>query len=57
MNSNPDIFHRYIRDGGEYYEYVGYSREKLKLSYWNLKDLFQKVYDKMILYLGHMVKL
>ena len=46
MNSNPDIFHRYIRDGGEYYEYVGYSREKLKLSYWNLKDLFQKVYDK-----------
>lgn len=46
MNSNPDIFHRYIREGGEYYEYVGYSREKLKLSYWNLKDLFQKVYDK-----------
>lgn len=46
MNSNPDIFHRYIRDGGEYHEYVGYSRAKLKLSYWNLKDLFQKVYDK-----------
>lgn len=46
MNSNPDIFHRYIREGGEYYEYVGYSRSKLKLSYWNLKDLFQKVYDK-----------
>ena len=46
INSNPDIFHRYIREGGEYYEYVGYSRAKLKLSYWNLKDLFQKVYNK-----------
>lgn len=46
MNSNPDIFHRYIREGGEYYEYVGYSRSKLSLSYWNLKTMLQKVYDK-----------
>lgn len=46
MNSNPDIFHRYIRDGAEYYEYVGYSRSKLKLSYHNLKKLFNEVYEK-----------
>lgn len=46
MNSNPDIFHRYIRDGAEYYEYVGYSRSKLKLSYYNLKKLFNEVYEK-----------
>lgn len=46
MNSNPDIFHRYIREGGEYYEYVGYSRSKLSLSYWNLKNMLQKIYDK-----------
>lgn len=46
MNSNPDIFHRYIRDGGEYLEYVGYARSKLNLSYWNLKNVFQKVYEK-----------
>lgn len=46
MNSNPDIFHRYIREGGEYYEYVGYSRSKLSLSYWNLKNVLQKIYDK-----------
>lgn len=46
MNSNPDIFHRYIRDGAEYYEYVGYSRSKLKLSYNNLKKLFNEVYEK-----------
>lgn len=46
MNSNPDIFHRYIREGGEYYEYVGYSRSKLSLSYWNLKNMLQKIYNK-----------
>lgn len=46
MNSNPDIFHRYIREGAEYYKYVGYSRAKLKLSYWNLKNLFNEVYEK-----------
>lgn len=46
MNSNPDIFHRYIREGAEYYEYVGYSRSKLKLSYWNLEKLFKEVYEK-----------
>lgn len=46
MNSNPDIFHRYIREGGEYLKYVGYARSKLNLSYWNLKNLFQKVYEK-----------
>lgn len=46
MNSNPDIFHRYIRDGAEYYNYVGYSRSKLALSYWNLKKLFKDVAEK-----------
>lgn len=46
MNSNPDIFHRYIREGAEYYEYVGYSRSKLQLSYNNLKRLFNEVYEK-----------
>lgn len=46
MNSNPDIFHRYIRDGAEYYNYVGYSRSKLTLSYWNLKKLFKDVAEK-----------
>ena len=46
MNSNPEIIHRYIREGGEYLKYVGYARSKLNLSYWNLKNLFQKVYEK-----------
>lgn len=46
MNSNPDIFYRYIREGAEYYEYVGYSRAKLTLSYWNLKRMFQEVSEK-----------
>lgn len=46
MNSNPDIFHRYIRSGGEYLKYVGYARSKLNLSYWNLKNTFTKVYEK-----------
>ena len=46
MNSNPDIFHRYIREGAEYYEYVGYSRSKLTLSYWNLKNVFNNVTQK-----------
>lgn len=46
MNSNPDIFHRYIREGAEYYEYVGYSRSKITLSYWNLKKLFNEVLEK-----------
>lgn len=46
MNSNPDIFHRYIREGGEYLPYVGYARSKLTLSYWNLKNLFKEVYEK-----------
>lgn len=46
MNSNPDIFHRYIREGAEYYKYVGYSRSKLSLSYWNLKDILNKVAEK-----------
>lgn len=46
MNSNPDIFHRYLRDGAEYYNYVGYSRSKLTLSYWNLKKLFKDVAEK-----------
>lgn len=46
MNSNPDIFHRYIREGAEYYNYVGYSRSKLTLSYWNLKKLFKDIAEK-----------
>lgn len=46
MNSNPDIYSRYIRSGGEYLEYVGYSRAKLSLSYWNLKKILTTVYDK-----------
>lgn len=46
MNSNPEIFHRYIREGGEYLKYVGYARAKLNLSYWNLKNTFNKVYEK-----------
>ncbi len=46
MNSNPEIYKRYIRDGAEYMDYVGYARSKLNLSYWNLKDMFQQVYDE-----------
>lgn len=46
MNSNPEIFHRYMMEGSEYEKYVGYSRSKLRINYWNLKNTFQKVYDK-----------
>lgn len=46
MNSNPDIYSRYIRNGAQYLEYVGYSRSKLSLSYWNLKKILTTVYEK-----------
>lgn len=46
MNSNPDIYSRYIRNGAQYLEYVGYSRSKLSLSYWNLKKVLTTVYEK-----------
>ncbi len=46
MNSNPEIYKRYLRDGAPYMDYVGYARSKLNLSYWQLKELFQKVYDE-----------
>ena len=46
MNSNPDIYQRYIRSGAQYLDYVGYSRSKLTFSYWNLKKLFTKVNQK-----------
>lgn len=46
MNSNPEIFYRYMLKGSEYEKYVGYSRSKLRINYWNLKRTFQTVYDK-----------
>ena len=46
MNSNPDIYNRYLRKDAPYMTYVGYSRSKLNLSYWNLKELFREVDDE-----------
>lgn len=46
MNSNPEIYKRYLRKDAPYMKYVGYARSKLNLSYWNLKDIFREIYDE-----------
>lgn len=43
INSNPGIYKKYIPEGSEYSDYIGYSRSYLTYSYSELKSLFTSV--------------
>lgn len=46
VNSNPKLIDNYIKNGGEYKEYIGYSRGYLTMAYANLRNLVKKAVEK-----------
>jgi cell wall-associated NlpC family hydrolase len=46
INSNPKIYKKYLQNGSEYSNYVGYSRSYLKYSYSELTDLIKNMKAK-----------